>query len=55
MGIEQDAFLARYPAMPPRNFGNHVVQVLTDATYDSALAIGIRGDTGVTVLEEEAA
>ncbi len=34
MGIEQDAFLARYPAMPPRHFGNHVVQVLTDATYD---------------------
>jgi NAD(P)-dependent dehydrogenase (short-subunit alcohol dehydrogenase family) len=55
MGIEQDAFLARYPAMPPRQFGNHVVRVLTDATYDSALAIGIRGDTGATVLEEQAA
>ncbi len=55
MGIEQDAFLARYPLMPPRQFGDHVVQVLTEATYVSALALGIAGDTGVTVLEERAA
>ncbi|MDL2410068.1 SDR family oxidoreductase [Rhizobium calliandrae] len=55
MGIEQEAFLERYPAMPPRQFGNHVVRVLTDATYETALAIGIRGDTGITVLEEQAA
>jgi NAD(P)-dependent dehydrogenase (short-subunit alcohol dehydrogenase family) len=55
MGIEQEAFMARYPLMPLRQFGDHVVSVLTDATYDSALAIGIRGDTGATVLEEHAA
>jgi NAD(P)-dependent dehydrogenase (short-subunit alcohol dehydrogenase family) len=55
MGIEQEAFLARYPEMPPRDFGDHVVRVLTDSAYESAIAIGIRGDTGADIIEEQAA
>ena len=55
MGIEQDAFLARYAVMSPRQFGDYVVRALGDTTYGSALAVGIRGDTGATVLEEQAA
>jgi NAD(P)-dependent dehydrogenase (short-subunit alcohol dehydrogenase family) len=55
MGIEQDEFLARFPEMPPRMYGDYVVRVLTDASYDAALAIGVRGDAGAVVLEEKAA
>jgi NAD(P)-dependent dehydrogenase (short-subunit alcohol dehydrogenase family) len=55
MGITQDEFLARYPEMPPRIYGDHVVRVLTDPAYESALAVAIRGDTGATIAEERAA
>jgi hypothetical protein len=36
-------------------YGDYVVRVLTDASYDAALAIGVRGDAGAVVLEEKAA
>ena len=55
MGITQDEFLARYPDMPPRSYGDHVVRVLTEPAYESALAVAIRGDTGATIAEEKAA
>jgi len=55
MGIEQDEFLARFPDMPPRMYGDYVVRVLTDTSYDAVLAVGIRGDAGAVVLEEKAA
>jgi NAD(P)-dependent dehydrogenase (short-subunit alcohol dehydrogenase family) len=55
MGIAQDEFLARYPDMSPHSYGEHVVGVLTDPAYESALAVAIRGDTGATIAEEKAA
>jgi NADP-dependent 3-hydroxy acid dehydrogenase YdfG len=56
MGIEREAFLARFGApMPPRKFGDHVVAVLDDPQYASGFAFGLKGDTGITVLEGEAA
>ncbi len=56
MGIEPDAFLARFGApMPPRAFGEKVVEVLDDPQYAGAFALGLKGDTGITVIEEEAA
>jgi len=56
MGIEREAFLARLGApMPPRQFGDHVVAVLEDPQYAKGLALGLNGDTGITVLEEAAA
>jgi NAD(P)-dependent dehydrogenase (short-subunit alcohol dehydrogenase family) len=51
-GIEPDAFLARFGApMPPRLFGEHVVRILSDPEYDTALALGLKGDAGISVLE----
>jgi hypothetical protein len=56
MGIEREAFLARFGApMPPRQFGDHVVAVLDDPQYAMGLAFGLKGDTRITVLEEAAA
>src|SRR5712691_523731 len=55
-GIETEAFLARFGApMPPRDFGDHLVAVLEDPQYATAVAFGLKGDTGITVLEGEAA
>jgi NAD(P)-dependent dehydrogenase (short-subunit alcohol dehydrogenase family) len=55
-GIETETFLARFGTpMPPRLFGEHVVKILTEAQYDSAIALGLKGDTGITTLEAEAA
>ena len=55
-GIETKAFLARFGTpMPPRLFGEHVVKILTDPRFDSAVALGLKGDTGITTLEGEAA
>ena len=56
MGVEREAFLARFGApMPPRQFGDHLVAVLDDPQYATGLAFGLKGDTGITVLEGEAA
>lgn len=55
-GIEPEAFVARFGApMPPRDFGQYVVSVLDDPTYAKALAFGLNGDAGVTILEGEPA
>jgi NAD(P)-dependent dehydrogenase (short-subunit alcohol dehydrogenase family) len=56
MGIEPEMFLARFGApMPPRQFGEHLVAVLDDPQYSTGLVFGIKGDTGITVIEREAA
>ena len=55
-GIETEAFLARFGApMPPRDFGEKVLSVLDDSQYGTGFAFGLKGDTGITVLEGEAA
>src|SRR5271170_7363381 len=56
MGVGTEAFLSRFGApMPPRQFGDHVVSLLTERQYADAVAFGLKGDTGITVLEGEAA
>ncbi len=56
MGMEREAYLAQFGApMPPRQFGDHVVAVLDDPRYATGFAFGLKGDTGITVLEGEAA
>jgi NAD(P)-dependent dehydrogenase (short-subunit alcohol dehydrogenase family) len=56
MGLEREAYLARFGApMPPRQFGEHLVAVLDDPQYASGIAFGLKGDTGITILEAEAA
>ena len=55
-GITPEAFVERFGApMPPRAFGEKVVSVLDDPQYAEALAFGLKGDTGITVIEEWAA
>ncbi len=56
MGVKRDDFLARFGApMPPREFGEKVVSVLDDPRYAEGVAFGLKGDTGVTMLEGAAA
>jgi NAD(P)-dependent dehydrogenase (short-subunit alcohol dehydrogenase family) len=56
MGIDRETFLARFGTpMPPRQFGDHLVAVLDDPQYATGFAFGLKGDTGITVLEGEAA
>lgn len=56
MGIETAAFLARFGApLPPRQFGDNLVAVLDDPQYAEGFAFGLKGDTGITILEGEAA
>jgi hypothetical protein len=41
--------------MPPRLFGDHVVRILNDPEYDRAIALGLKGDVGISVLEGKSA
>ena len=52
LAITPEDYLTRFGApMPPRAFGERVVAVLEDPQYADALALGLKGDTGVTILE----
>jgi NAD(P)-dependent dehydrogenase (short-subunit alcohol dehydrogenase family) len=56
MGIPKEQFLARFgTAMPPREFGAKVVSMLNDPQYAAGMAFGLKGDTGITILEEATA
>jgi hypothetical protein len=54
MGVTPEAFLARFGApMPAREFGDKVVSVLTNPQFAEGFAFGLKGDTGVSVLDGE--
>jgi hypothetical protein len=53
--VAPGAILAGFPSMPLRTYGEHVARILADPQYDGALAIGVRGDVGITILEGKAA
>ena len=56
MGIERDQFLARLGTpMPPQEFGKKVVSLLEEAKYAEGVVFGLKGDTGITILEGAAA
>src|SRR6202035_648635 len=56
MGIPRAQLLARFGApMPPREFGEKFVSVLDDPKYANGFAFGLKGDTGVTLIEGAAA
>jgi len=56
LGLSRDAYLARFGApLPPRKFGEHVAALLTDPQYEAGVAFGIKGETGIAVLEGDAA
>ena len=51
-GVSVEAFLAGFGApMPPRQVGEHVASILTDPKYESGLAFGLKGDTGIVSLD----
>jgi NAD(P)-dependent dehydrogenase (short-subunit alcohol dehydrogenase family) len=55
-GVAPEAVLARFGApMSPRDFGEKVVAVLEDPGYARGVAFGLKGDTGITILEGAAA
>jgi NAD(P)-dependent dehydrogenase (short-subunit alcohol dehydrogenase family) len=52
MNMEPEAFVARFGApMSPREFGENVIAVLDDPRHAEGFAYGLKGDTGVTLLE----
>src|SRR5437763_16607721 len=56
MGITAEAFLAGFGApMPPREFGEKMVSVLEDPKYADGFAFGLKGDSGISILEGAAA
>jgi NAD(P)-dependent dehydrogenase (short-subunit alcohol dehydrogenase family) len=56
MGIESVEFLKRFGVpMLSREFGEKVVSVLDDPQYAEGLAFGLKGDTGITMLERATA
>jgi len=56
MGMTPEAFLAGFGApMPPREFGEKVVTVLEDPKYADGFAFGLKGDSGISILEGPAA
>jgi NAD(P)-dependent dehydrogenase (short-subunit alcohol dehydrogenase family) len=55
-GITPETFVERFGApMPPRDFGEKVVALLEDPQYAESLAFGLKGDTGITIIEEAVA
>jgi NAD(P)-dependent dehydrogenase (short-subunit alcohol dehydrogenase family) len=55
-GIGRDEFLARFGRpMPSREFGEKVISVLEDPKYAEGVVFGLKGDTGITMLEGAAA
>ncbi len=56
LNVKREEFLARFGTpMPSREFGEKVISVLDDPKYADGLAFGLKGDTGITVLEGAAA
>jgi NAD(P)-dependent dehydrogenase (short-subunit alcohol dehydrogenase family) len=56
-GMRTEEFLAaRFGApLQPRQFGEHLVSILTDPQLQRGFAFGLQGEKGITILEEAAA
>ncbi|MFT3922254.1 MAG: SDR family NAD(P)-dependent oxidoreductase [Myxococcales bacterium] len=51
-GITVEEFLAGFgKPMSPREFGQHVISILTEPRYESITAFGVKGDTGILSLD----
>jgi NAD(P)-dependent dehydrogenase (short-subunit alcohol dehydrogenase family) len=56
VGIAAEQFLSKFgKPMPPEDFGRYVVEILENDTYNGSRAFGLKGDTGITTLEDAAA
>jgi NAD(P)-dependent dehydrogenase (short-subunit alcohol dehydrogenase family) len=51
-GVTPEAFLANFGTpMSAREFGDHIVSILTDPQYEAAPALALKGDSGIQALE----
>ena len=51
-GVSTETFLAGFgKALGPRDYGEHVVTLLSEPRYESMTAFAIRGDTGIQPLD----
>jgi hypothetical protein len=51
-GVTPEAFLANFGRpMSAREFGDHIVEILTDPQHEAAPAFALKGDFGVRALE----
>jgi hypothetical protein len=51
-GVSTETFLAGFgKPLSPRDYGEHIVTLVTDPKYESATAFGIRGETGIQPLD----
>jgi hypothetical protein len=51
-GITVEAFLVGFGApLSPQKVGEHVVSILTDSRYETGIAFGLKGDTGIVSLD----
>jgi hypothetical protein len=51
-GVSLDALLAQFgKQMTPRLFGDQVVAILTAPKYENGVALGMRAETGVELLD----
>jgi NAD(P)-dependent dehydrogenase (short-subunit alcohol dehydrogenase family) len=56
MGVKPEEFVARFGApMLPRDFGDKVVAVLSDAQFAQGMVFGLKSAPGITVLEPASA
>jgi NAD(P)-dependent dehydrogenase (short-subunit alcohol dehydrogenase family) len=52
-GVSTEAFLAGFgKALGPRDYGEHVVTLLSEPRYENLTAFAIRGDTGIQPLDK---
>ncbi len=52
LNVTLEQYFTRFGApMPPRQFGEHVVTLLTNPLYEGDLAFSLKGDTGISILE----
>ncbi len=51
-GLSKEQFLAGFgKALSPRDIGEHVVSILTDARYEAGVAFGVKGESGIVALD----
>jgi NAD(P)-dependent dehydrogenase (short-subunit alcohol dehydrogenase family) len=51
-GVTVEAFLKGFGApLSPRQVGEHVASILTDSRYETGIAFGLKGETGIVSLD----
>ena len=51
-GVSLEAMLSNFgKPLPPAQFAQHVITLLTDPAYDHITAVGLKGDSGMTTLD----